>query len=214
MKFSCDKCQTKYSIADERVHGRVLKIRCKSCNNVITVREEPAAKPTAASLSAAFGSLDGEDDGADHTVVSSGPGSMMPEITPAGLPGADDEWYVSFDGEQEGPFPLAKAVERVRSEQPRGKEIHCWRPGFFVWLPVEDVPDFHRALTAASKGPGAKPSLPARSGSATGGRAGIGGKKDTTRPLKKDPPLRAAQKPVVSKDPTGPRAALGVASGK
>ena len=45
MKFVCDKCNTRYSIADERVHGRVLKIRCKACNNVITVREEHVSFP-------------------------------------------------------------------------------------------------------------------------------------------------------------------------
>jgi predicted Zn finger-like uncharacterized protein len=49
MKFVCDRCQTKYSIADERVRGKVLKVKCKSCANVITVRE--ARRPSAAGLS-------------------------------------------------------------------------------------------------------------------------------------------------------------------
>ena len=39
MKFVCDRCQTKYSIPDERVRGKVLKVKCKTCANVITVRE-------------------------------------------------------------------------------------------------------------------------------------------------------------------------------
>ena len=39
MKFACDRCQTKYSIADERVRGKVLKVKCKTCANLITVRE-------------------------------------------------------------------------------------------------------------------------------------------------------------------------------
>jgi len=49
MKFVCERCHTKYSIADEKVRGKVLKVRCKSCEHVITVREsgatidEPAA---------------------------------------------------------------------------------------------------------------------------------------------------------------------------
>ena len=42
MKFVCDRCQTKYSIADERVRGKVLKVKCKTCANVITVREARA----------------------------------------------------------------------------------------------------------------------------------------------------------------------------
>ena len=39
MKFVCDRCKTRYSIGDDRVRGKILKIRCKSCSNVITVRE-------------------------------------------------------------------------------------------------------------------------------------------------------------------------------
>jgi predicted Zn finger-like uncharacterized protein len=48
MKFVCDRCQTKYSIADERVRGKVLKVKCKTCANVITVRE--ARQPSAGGL--------------------------------------------------------------------------------------------------------------------------------------------------------------------
>ena len=46
MKFVCDRCQTKYSIADDKVRGKILKVRCKSCANIITVREEGARKPS------------------------------------------------------------------------------------------------------------------------------------------------------------------------
>ncbi|RVU44097.1 DUF4339 domain-containing protein [Lujinxingia sediminis] len=53
MKFYCDSCQTKYSIADEKVRGKVLKVRCKKCSHIITVRE--ASRPTAAAPSAAPG---------------------------------------------------------------------------------------------------------------------------------------------------------------
>src|SRR5438034_7240537 len=39
VKFLCDRCRTRYSIGDDRVRGKILKIRCKNCANVITVRE-------------------------------------------------------------------------------------------------------------------------------------------------------------------------------
>src|SRR3954451_2466099 len=119
MKFVCDSCNTKYSIADERVHGRVLKIRCKTCDHVITVREE--AKPqgsTPGNIAEALGRGLGEG-GEDHTVVSMPPASP-PEV-------AADKWYVSFDGDQEGPMSLVRALDRVRVERPKGKEAHAWR---------------------------------------------------------------------------------------
>src|SRR5258708_6204228 len=103
MKFACDKCNTRYSIADERVRGRVLKIRCKACNHVITVREEQHDP-----LNESF-APDNE-----HTMVSTSP--------PAAREDAADEWFVSFDGDQEGPLPLLRAIDRVRAERPGGKE--------------------------------------------------------------------------------------------
>ena len=36
MKFSCEQCYAKYSIADERVRGKILRIRCKKCGNIVT----------------------------------------------------------------------------------------------------------------------------------------------------------------------------------
>src|SRR4051812_15689909 len=48
MKFVCDRCQTKYSIPDERVRGKVLKVKCKTCANVIVVRE--ARRPSSGGL--------------------------------------------------------------------------------------------------------------------------------------------------------------------
>jgi predicted Zn finger-like uncharacterized protein len=47
MKFVCDRCQTRYSIADEKVRQKILRIRCKTCGNVIMVQEGLAAPPTA-----------------------------------------------------------------------------------------------------------------------------------------------------------------------
>ncbi len=44
MRFSCDKCHTKYSIADHKVQKKVLKIRCKKCSNVIIVRDPSTQK--------------------------------------------------------------------------------------------------------------------------------------------------------------------------
>lgn len=42
MKFVCEKCKTKYSISDEKVRRKVLKIRCKNCSNIILVQESGA----------------------------------------------------------------------------------------------------------------------------------------------------------------------------
>src|SRR5690242_19016850 len=38
VNFTCNKCQRRYSIADEKVRGRTVKIRCKNCRNVVSVQ--------------------------------------------------------------------------------------------------------------------------------------------------------------------------------
>ncbi len=62
MKIICDSCGTKYSISDDKVRGKVFKIRCKKCSHIIVVRggesQEEAAAPAAAAA-----------DGGWHIVV-------------------------------------------------------------------------------------------------------------------------------------------------
>ena len=46
MKLVCDACAAKYSISDDKVAGKIFKIRCKKCSHVIVVRggvEAPVA---------------------------------------------------------------------------------------------------------------------------------------------------------------------------
>lgn len=122
MKFLCDRCKTRYSIADERVRGKILKIRCKNCSAVITVREgmsspEEVATPAPAAAAAA-----------------------TPTRPP---PSLHDEWYVSQDGNQEGPFLLPEAQAWVAARSP-DDELHCWCEGFDDWLPVDRIGHFQK----------------------------------------------------------------------
>ena len=68
MKIVCDSCGTKYSIADEKVRGKVFKIRCKKCSHIIVVRgtADAAAAPAAAATAESGGwhlVVDGEQVG-------------------------------------------------------------------------------------------------------------------------------------------------------
>lgn len=151
MKFNCPQCNKPYLIADERVRGKILKIRCKNCSTVITVREGMEqggpggrrAKPPGASggrmpSEADSLELSGRDPRRPETPQRLS--SVMLEADEDLLPPPDDEWYVSVDGVQDGPFSLERAREWVAS---RGTEdeIYCWRDTFEDWLPVEDVPE-------------------------------------------------------------------------
>jgi predicted Zn finger-like uncharacterized protein len=67
MKIVCDSCGTKYSIADEKVRGKVFKIRCKKCSHIIVVRGGETGGPEASAAPATDGGwhlvIDGEQVG-------------------------------------------------------------------------------------------------------------------------------------------------------
>ena len=137
MKFLCDQCKTRYSIGDDRVRGKILKIRCKNCANVITVREgmrrgadasRRDAPPTTATQAHA----------ADRRRARARRRVLPIAEAAAAL---EEEWYVSIDGVQSGPFSLTDAQRWVASK-PFEAELHCWSEGFDDWLPVDKVSHF------------------------------------------------------------------------
>lgn len=166
MKFLCDRCKTRYSIGDERVRGKILKIRCKNCANVITVREGMTAdeelgrgRPTTQAPMSTVG----------HPVAASGGGgggalaSAFAQQLAKPPPALEEEWYVSIDGEQAGPFALAEA-QRWVSSKAFDAELHCWSEGFDDWLPVDKVSHFRglrRKPTPAAPPPVASAPMPA-----------------------------------------------------
>ena len=74
MKIVCESCAAKYSIADEKVAGRVFKIRCKKCGAAIVVRGDQGASEAPPAAAAGF----------DY--------------------GGEAVWHAVVDGEQQGPF--------------------------------------------------------------------------------------------------------------
>ncbi len=184
MKFLCDRCKTRYSIGDDRVRGKILKIRCKNCANVITVREgmeaqavedgattadgavgrpkksttqaPPVEAASAATATAAPASPGRNALGAAFASAMSNPAAKPPSSL-------EEEWYVSIDGDQSGPFSLAEA-QRWVAGRAWDAELHCWSEGFDDWLPVDKVSHF-RGLRKKPPAPMTPPPLPRGGGS-------------------------------------------------
>jgi predicted Zn finger-like uncharacterized protein len=87
MKIVCGSCQAKYSIADEKVAGKVFKIRCKRCGEVIVVHGDQDAGAAAPAAAAAYDT------------------------------GADAIWHVVINGEQAGPYSPAQLGEMLTNAQ-------------------------------------------------------------------------------------------------
>jgi predicted Zn finger-like uncharacterized protein len=166
MKFVCDRCQTKYSIADEKVRGKILKVRCKSCANIITVREEPGARRASAPAVPVGGVPAPTGSAPRSTIVSPpladpvpaarAPAARPPVAAPAAppappverratprppAPAPDDgvSWYMALSGNRTGPFSRKQLIDQI-APLPKDADVHVWSERLGAWKPPMDVP--------------------------------------------------------------------------
>ncbi len=167
MKFVCDRCQTKYSIADDKVRGKILKVRCKSCANIITVREEGARKPSSPAIPVG-GAATATGSAPRATIVA----PRLPTPPPAppverratarpSVPPADDGvvWYMALDGNRTGPFSRKQLVDHV-APLPKHADIHVWNERLGSWKAPMDVPVLANEIHARRRPPVPVPPMP------------------------------------------------------
>jgi predicted Zn finger-like uncharacterized protein len=122
MKIVCDSCSTKYSISDDKVRGKVFKIRCKKCSHIIVVRgTNESAAPAAA-----------------------------PATTP-GVEGGAGGWHLVVDGDQVGPVSESEIRARVERGEVNG-ETYIWKEGFADWLKLSAIPELAHLAQPAEGG--------------------------------------------------------------
>src|SRR5687767_14975680 len=103
MKIVCDNCSTKYSIADEKVRGKVFKIKCKKCSHIIVVKGQE---------SAAEGQAAGFDQKETRVFDYSGFEGGQKDGAAAGSAAADPIWHLVIDREQVGPLTVAEVQQK------------------------------------------------------------------------------------------------------
>ncbi|HVZ72545.1 MAG TPA: GYF domain-containing protein [Polyangia bacterium] len=124
MKIVCDSCGTKYSISDDKVRGKVFKIRCKKCSHIIVVRGQEGGSGVAAAPTA-------------------------PEPAAAAAEGGG--WHLVVDGDQVG--PISDADVRARIERGEiNAETYVWKEGFADWLKLSAIPDFAHLVQPGEAG--------------------------------------------------------------
>jgi predicted Zn finger-like uncharacterized protein len=157
MKFVCDRCQTKYSIADEKVRGKILKVRCKSCTNIITVREEgpagAARRPSAPVATVAAPAAPRPPTPAAPRAPLAPPPAER-RAAPRPEPPADDgvAWYMALDGNRTGPFSRKQLLDKV-APLSRDADLHVWNEKLGSWKPPTDVPALAHELAARRRPP-------------------------------------------------------------
>ncbi len=153
MKFSCERCATRYSIGDDKVRGKILKIRCKTCGNIVVVREATGAVQAASGAVASAGA-------APQPMPAPAPAPPRqptePRVHPpaAQRPGVD--WYIAIKGKQHGPAKK-EDVGRLVKEGTITERTYVWNETMTSWQRLRDVPELASLLGG---GPAVRPPPP------------------------------------------------------
>lgn len=168
MKFTCGSCAAKYQIADEKIAGRTLKMKCRKCGHPIVVRggstggaPRPSARPRRPSLPSQAAA---PEAAATQTGGSVAPPPTRPSRTSglgaefrrqagttqaaaAAAPAPGDEWHVSIDETPVGPLSRDEVARRVL-EHVIDESSLVWRDGFEAWRPLSEVAELASLLRA------------------------------------------------------------------
>jgi len=111
MKVTCQSCQAKYTIADEKVRGKIAKIRCKKCGTTIIV------------------------DGADgQPTVASAEGPVV-DVTGQS---ADEQWSIVVADGDEREVNVTQLAELYAAGTINDTTV-AWKQGMPDWLPIGEI---------------------------------------------------------------------------
>lgn len=127
MKISCQSCEAKYTIADEKVRGKVVKIRCKKCSATIIVKGTELPPPD-------------YDDAPtrvlDRDELAFGDGRPS------------DEWTLSVTDDDQRTVTSEEIAALYRSGTV-DDDTFAWRDGMDDWLPLGQIEELRAALGPA-----------------------------------------------------------------
>lgn len=124
MKITCQSCQSKYNVADEKVQGKVVKIRCRKCGATIVVNGTAA------------GATNGSSPSPAKSAAGPGPKAQAAEATP---------WHVNVAENDQRTMSLAELVDAHAS----GLVTHdtfVWTDGMDDWKALGEVDAIVAAL--------------------------------------------------------------------
>jgi predicted Zn finger-like uncharacterized protein len=141
MQFSCESCKTALQIADEKVRGKRLIVRCKRCGSKITISDPALAGEASPPITA--------------------PAARAPTLQrPAAAASRDPPiWFAMLGGKQTGPFTRAEVGIKI-AEGAVGPRTYMWKDGMASWERAKDVADVSVMFGPEPPRTAASPSVP------------------------------------------------------
>ena len=125
MKIICESCQSKYTVADEKVQGKTAKIKCKRCGTTILVNE--------------------------HGVMANGAGGAEAET---GAEATGGSYMVNVADNDQRSMSIDELVEAYNSGVITA-DTFIWADGMSDWQPLSGVDEVVAALHAQAEQPAA-----------------------------------------------------------
>jgi len=133
--LTCENCLRRYSIAEEMLRGKAIRLRCKGCQHIIAV---PAAAATPPKSGARGGTT--PRNGAPWHGLSAVASPVETSL----------RWFAIIMGRQSGPFGL-KELEARQGSGEIGRRTYVWRPGMTDWRRVEELSELASLLDSRDK---------------------------------------------------------------
>jgi predicted Zn finger-like uncharacterized protein len=134
MKVTCQACSAQYTIADDKVKGRKVKIRCKACQTPIVVdgQNPPPEAPS--------------------TGLSEAPPALDPFAPETALAPDADVWNVNLSDTDSRTMTTAEVIEGFRSALIT-TDAFVWKDGMGDWVPIMDCVELAPLLSAPTAPP-------------------------------------------------------------
>jgi predicted Zn finger-like uncharacterized protein len=133
MKITCQSCQSKYNVADEKVQGKIVMIRCRKCGATIVV-DGTTASAAANGANAGLG-------GAESSAQSAGGA----DANGAAGDGAAAQWHVNVAENDQRSMSLSELVDAYNSSVVT-QDTFIWTDGMDDWKPLGEVEPVVAAL--------------------------------------------------------------------
>ena len=122
MKITCQSCQSKYNVADEKVQGKIVKIRCRKCGATIVV---------------------------NGTGGASANGTAGDTAQQGAVGGADVQWHVNVGDNDQRTLTLSELVDAYNTGVVT-QDTYIWCDGMDDWRPLAEVDSVVAALHASA----------------------------------------------------------------
>jgi predicted Zn finger-like uncharacterized protein len=197
MIVDCHSCGATYNISDEKIRGRKVRVRCKSCSEGIIVDgtrvdlDEATRVYSPTFEPAAYGRSVHEE--ATRVVAPSGPDLRATAASP-------EEWIVNVGESEQRTMDLAELVSSYNGGLIPDEAL-VWREGMDDWQKIRDVPEIQAAIESNEATHVVSPAMAVRAPRRAVGDRAVGRRSDPE-------PARARMPSLVDVEPVAVRARM------